>query len=145
MIELIGIAKRSAPGVPMEEVEAVEISIENGIAGDFHGKPSKRQVTVLSREAWIHACQEIGMDALWTTRRANLFIKGMEFSSLDIGKTLRIGDVSLKITGETEPCYRMDEQYAGLTSALKPNFRSGVCCQVVKGGLISVGDRVEIQ
>lgn len=144
MIELIGIAKRSAPRAPMKELDSVEISIENGIADDIQRNPSKRQVTILSRESWKQACEEIGIDALWITRRANLLIKGFEFSSLDLGKTVRIGEVTLKITGETEPCYRMDEQYEGLTSALKPNFRSGVFCQVVKGGLVSVGDKVEI-
>jgi MOSC domain-containing protein YiiM len=56
---------------------------------------------------------------------------------------LRIGDVELEVTKETAPCYLMDQAHEGLLRALKPDWRGGVCCRVVKGGEIRLGDRVQ--
>lgn len=144
MIELLGIAKRAASRSPMEVIDSVGVSVEHGVTGDFRGKPGKRQVSILSQEAWMQACREIDADIVWTVRRANLLVKGVEFNSSDIGKIISIGEVSLEITGETDPCPRMEEQYQGLQAVLESNYRGGVCCQVIKGGLISVGDKVKI-
>ena len=56
---------------------------------------------------------------------------------------MRIGAVELVVTEETDPCSRMDEQHLGLTEALTPDWRGGVCCDVVKPGAIRIGDQVE--
>ena len=77
-------------------------------------------------------------------RRANLLIDGVEFDASFVGKRVRIGEAELEITEETDPCSRMDAQHAGLTAALEPEWRGGVCCKVLKGGDIQIGDRVEI-
>jgi len=39
----------------------------------------------------------------------------------------------------------MDEASPGLREALEPDWRGGVCCRVLKGGLIAVGDEVTLQ
>ena len=62
-----------------------------------------------------------------------------------VGATLHIGDVVLKITDETAPCARMDEAAAGLRRALTPDWRGGVCCQVVRGGQVSTSTEVAVQ
>jgi MOSC domain-containing protein YiiM len=46
---------------------------------------------------------------------------------------------------ETDPCPRMDAQHPGLTAALLPEWRAGVCCRVLKGGAIRSGDPVQYQ
>jgi MOSC domain-containing protein YiiM len=38
----------------------------------------------------------------------------------------------------------MEEAHAGLKRALTPDWRVGVCCRVLSGGLISVGDTVQL-
>ena len=78
------------------------------------------------------------------TRRANLLLDGVVFSAQDVGKSVRIGEVILKITQETKPCSLMDELHQGLRNALTPDWRGGVCCKVVEAGSIQVGDHVEI-
>ena len=45
---------------------------------------------------------------------------------------------------ETDPCSRMDEQHAGLRDALTPDWRGGVCCRVIAGGNVAVGDEVRL-
>jgi MOSC domain-containing protein YiiM len=68
----------------------------------------------------------------------------LTFSQADVGKTLRIGDIELEITRETDPCSRMDDQHQGLKSALMSEWRGGVCCKVIKAGSLKVGDSVEL-
>jgi MOSC domain-containing protein YiiM len=101
-------------------------------------------VTILSESAWQTVCESINADLAWTIRRANLLVDGVEFSAADVGKTVRIGDVELKITRETSPCSRMDQQHQGLTAALIPDWHGGVCCNVITAGTIQIGDPVEI-
>ena len=134
------IAYRKKPKAPMTEIDSVEITCEQGVVPDTRGKPGKRQVTVLSLEAWQTACAELGVELPWTTRRANILVSGITFSADDVGKILQIGDVRLQITVETDPCNRMDEQHHGLMAALTPNWRAGVCCRVLSGGQIRVND-----
>jgi MOSC domain-containing protein YiiM len=77
----------------------------------------------------------------WVTRRANLFVEGI--APPHEGGQLRIGDLVLEVTQETQPCHLMEAAHRGLKRALTPEWRGGVCCRVLKGGMIRVGDRVE--
>ena len=139
--KLVAIAIKHKSRAPMLELDRVEISTEQGVSGDARGKPGARQVTVLSAEQWNDACAELQQDLPWTTRRANLLVEGMTFANTQ-GQTLQVGEVILRISGETEPCGRMDEQVAGLRQALTPEWRGGVCCRVVQGGSIEPGMEV---
>ena len=58
------------------------------------------------------------------------------------GGEIRIGAVRLQVTGETDPCSRMEEQCAGLKAALQPDWRGGVCCRVLQDGAVRIGDTV---
>ena len=51
----------------------------------------------------------------------------------------------LEVTQETQPCQVMETAHRGLRAALTPEWRGGVCCRVVAGGTIRVGDRVEVE
>ncbi len=141
---LIGIAIRQKSRAAMMELERIEISTKSGLVGDFRGKPGARQVTVLSTEQWNEACAELGQTIPWTTRRANLLVEGLTFAHTK-NSILRVGDVVLRISGETEPCRRMDEQVAGLRQALTPDWRGGVCCRVLTGGSIETGMQVTLE
>ncbi len=144
MGRLLGIATRHASRAPMETHPAATVSPEAGVAGDFRGRPGERQVTVLSREGWVRACAQVGVELPWTTRRANLLVEGVELTET-AGARLRIAALLLEITRETDPCARMEAQHAGLQRALTPDWRGGVCCRVVEGGSICVGDPVVLE
>lgn len=140
--KLIGIARREKSHSAMEELEGIDVSPAAGVAGDFRGRPGDRQVTVLSREAWEAACAELGTDLAWTTRRANLLVEDVDLEATT-GRSLCIGSAQLEITGETDPCPRMDEQRSGLRAALEPAWRGGATCRVVQGGNLRPGDPVK--
>ena len=139
--QLLGIAWRDEKRAPMIEGVQRDVTVEGGVAGDYRGKPGYRQVTVLSREGWDAACTELGQSVPWTIRRANLLIEGLELKE-SVGRRIRAGNVLLEITAETDPCHRMDEQVPGLKQAMVADWRGGVCCRVLEGGTIAIGDPV---
>lgn len=143
-IKLSSIARRNDSDSPMEEVFSAEITQNEGLKGDSKGNHKARQISVLSKESWVKACHELGKELQWTERRANLLITGFEFLPMDVGRSIHIGDVILEITGETDPCWKMDRTHPGLKEALTPYWRGGVCCQVIQGGTITSGDSVEL-
>ncbi|HTQ14744.1 MAG TPA: MOSC domain-containing protein [Rhizomicrobium sp.] len=141
--KLIGIARAHELKAPLEELRDAEVSVERGIAGDARGIKPKRQVTVLFREGWEDACRDLGVTLPWVTRRANLYVEGVARPQAAGGR-MTIGGVELEIMLETDPCMLMERAHAGLKAALTPQWRGGVCCNVLSGGSIRIGDPVEI-
>jgi len=143
MGRLAGIAWREKKRGDMQRVERAQISETSGVEGDFRGNPGQRQVTVISASAWRQACRELDRDFDWTLRRANLLVEDIDLPRA-VGGILEIGPVRLRINRETDPCSRMDEQCPGLKAVLQPDWRGGVCCSVVSGGSVSIGDPVRL-
>lgn len=110
MGRLVGLARRDKKRAEMEILDDAEISERTGVANDFRGKPGKRQVTVISAEAWAAACEELGQEIPWTTRRANLLIEDIELPQRT-GDVIEIAGVRLLVTMKVDPCSRMDEQF----------------------------------
>jgi len=144
MATLKGIAYRLKSKGEMHITEFSSVSPKSGVENDYRGHPHNRQVTVLSLEDWQRACDELKLNLHWTTRRANLLVEGIRFSPASEGDVIKIGDLHLQITRETDPCPRMEEAQSGLMKALTPDWRGGACCRVISGGDIAVGDRVEV-
>ena len=143
MGRLIGIARREQKRAEMEVLEDAEISDHTGVADDFRGKPGNRQVTVISAEAWAATCEDLGQQIPWTTRRANLLVEDVQLPQRT-GDVIEVGEVRLLVTMEVDPCSRMEEQFDGLKVALTPEWRGGVACTVLKGGLVQLGDDVTV-
>lgn len=146
--KVIALARRDARRAPMETIGKTEITEAGGLAGDFKGAKHKtRQITILAKEDWSAALADLPIDARalpWTTRRANILIERLRLPRVK-GAILAIGDIQLEVTGQTYPCRRMDEAYPGLLKALAPDWRGGVTCRVLTGGLIDIGDEISIQ
>ena len=141
--KLVGIAKAREMRVPLEQMQSARVSVDAGIEGDARGAKLDRQVTVLFRESWQDACRELDVTLPWTTRRANLLVAGVPVPQ-QAGGRITIGNVVLEIKMETDPCWLMEQSHAGLKAALTPEWRGGVCCKVLSGGDIRIGDTVSL-
>lgn len=137
---ILGIAHRAADGDHMQEAQECNVIAGRGIDSE-NRKPGPREVTLLSSESWADTCEEIGADLLWTTRRANFLVEGVNLYAT-IGHTLAIGEVCIHVHGETKPCGLMDQQHDGLLRALVSACRGGVHGEVITGGTIHVGDAI---
>lgn len=139
---LRGIAIRSASRAPMHEQHQAEVTVEHGLIDDYRGS-GLRQVTFLDMAQWQETIHELSIALPWHTRRANLLLEGIELAEA-VGQQIQIGDCLFTIYGETEPCQRMDELQPGLRSALCFDMRGGVWGRVVRGGLLHVGQHVQV-
>ncbi|MCS6153906.1 MOSC domain-containing protein [Shewanella baltica] len=144
MPKLLAIAYKTVKRGPMNEVLCANVTQLSGVEKDVFGRPGKRQVTVLSKIQWQQACHSIEADLPWTTRRANLLVDDLVFSSADVGKHLQIGELQLEITGETDPCKKMEIAHVGLEAALTPDWRGGVTCRVLNDAMIHLGDEITL-
>jgi MOSC domain-containing protein YiiM len=53
--------------------------------------------------------------------------------------------VLLEISGECDPCSRMEEIATGLKAALTPEWRGGRLARVIAEGEIKVGDTIAVE
>jgi MOSC domain-containing protein YiiM len=129
----------------MQPLDRAKVTLGTGVAGDFRGKPGNRQVTVLAAGAWLEACALAGAELPWLARRANLLVDGVDLRHAT-GAVLRLGDeVELLVTGELDPCQRMDAAAPGLRGALAGDWRGGVTCRVRQAGVVAVGATVRLE
>src|SRR3569623_744405 len=128
---LAGIARHARPKAPMEVLDHARVTVAAGIAGDIRGAVTpggkgRRQITK-------------------NERRDNLLVDGLDLPQSP-GAELRIGaDGVVRITGECDPCSRMETVAPGLKAALTPDWRGGALAQVISGGEIAGGDEIRIE
>ncbi len=138
---IVGLAITPRIMAPMEEREQADITVGGGIEGDARGTKRRRQISILFEDDWTDAVAETGEPMHWMERRANIFVTGMR-SPQEEGGIFTIGDVTLEVMMETDPCEVMESKREGLMDALTPDWRGGVCCRVVTGGHIAIGDQI---
>ena len=133
-------SKRAHRGA-MDALETAILVAGEGLEGSV-GRSRRRQVTVIEREVWDRVQEELQASIPYAARRANLMISGIVLENTR-DRLLRIGSTVIKIGGHTTPCERMDEASEGLRAALELHWGGGAFAQVMEGGTIRVGDRVE--
>lgn len=125
---------------PMDPRGTATLVAGKGIEGNAN-QGGRRQVILLSEEAWNDATAELGTPLDPSTRRGNLLLSGVDLEKTR-GRILRIGAARLRIFMECTPCYVMEQAAPGLQEFLKPHWRGGACAEVLAGGEIRVGDEV---
>jgi MOSC domain-containing protein YiiM len=138
---LVAIWVKRARRGPMDGVPVGELVTGRGLVGNADQR-GRRQVTLLDEEVWASLTRELGADVSTAARRANLVLRGLPLAE-SRGRELAIGCCRLRILGETKPCERMDEALPGLRRLMFPDWRGGAFAEVLVGGTIHVGDRVE--
>ena len=133
----------------METLDQADVTVEEGLHGDFRGslKPgrNRRQVTVMAAEGWRNALRELDAAVSWEQRRVNLLVEGLELERTEGARILFDSGLVLEVTGECDPCSRMEEVAPGLKAVLLPHWRGGVTTIVIESGPIRVGDNVRIE
>lgn len=122
--------------------ESILGTVEKGLQGDYYQKKGPRQVSVLFADQWEEAIADFEEKPHWWYRRANILVRGIR-NPQTVGVKLRLGSLILEITGECDPCMRMEEVRLGLEQKLL-NWRGGVTAQVDQQGHVHIGDAVEI-
>ncbi|MEO5705671.1 MAG: MOSC domain-containing protein [Alteraurantiacibacter sp.] len=145
---LLGIARHDRPKGPMETLAAADLTAAEGVHGDYRGalassKPrAKRQVSVIELESWHAAQADSGCLLDWWHARRNLLVQGVRLPR-EPGARIAIGaTLVLEVTGECDPCERMEALHPGLRAAMTPDWRGGVLARVITDGHVAPGDEV---
>jgi MOSC domain-containing protein YiiM len=129
--------KRSKLG-PMDRVDSARVLAGRGLVGNANQR-GRRQLTLLSQQHWTRITGDLAVRALDpAVRRANLLLSDIELTS-SRNRVLRIGDVRVRILGETRPCERMDEAVPGLRAALSVPWGGGAFGEVLNDAELMVG------
>jgi MOSC domain-containing protein YiiM len=141
----------SRGGVPKSPVFETFIT-ESGIDGDrqrdlrVHGGPD-RAVVLYSLEV-IRALQRDGHPITIGGAGENLTVAGLEWTAVAPGAVIAIGDVRLLVTKYAGPCEKIAHNFLGddftrIAHQRHPGW-SRLCARVTAGGLVRVGDVVEV-
>ena len=116
--------------------------IENfGLEGDAHGGNWHRQVSLLSYEK-VRAFEEKGISVEDGAFGENLLVEGFDFKTLPVGTRFRCGEALLEMTQIGKECHSHCEIYQAVGDCIMPS--EGVFARVLHGGVIQIGDELEI-
>lgn len=112
-----------------------------GIEGDAHAGKWHRQVSLLSYEK-IETFRARGAVVEDGAFGENLVVEGIDFKTLPIGTRFQCNDVVLELTQIGKECHHGCEIFQKMGECIMP--REGVFAIVLHGGVIKVGDNLEI-
>jgi MOSC domain-containing protein YiiM len=128
-------------GEKKENVPSVKVVIEKGIEGDAHFG-SGRPISLLPYESFSKLDQsEIRIDP--GDFAENITTEGVDFSKLDIGSKIALGDtVILEVMQIGKECHNDCVIRQTVGDCIMP--REGVFAKPLKGGMLREGDPVKI-
>jgi len=132
-----GIFRSVERGAPMESLPEATIVADRGIEGDRKARAGSKRQVYLVDETTLRSV-ELEPGAL----RENITVRGIEVNQLPPGSRLRLGGALLEIIMPCTVCGELDELRPGLKDALRE--RRGILTRVVEGGVVRLGDPIEI-
>jgi MOSC domain-containing protein YiiM len=138
---------------PMQSLDEVEALVGAGLRGDryqlqvgFYSPrptdPGAREVTLFEAESLDYLRGEHGIDLRATDHRRNLTVRGVQLLEL-IGRRFRIGEVELEGIKDCPPCEHL-QALLGKPVLAPLVDRAGLRARVVTGGMIRVGDALDV-
>nr|WP_294582273.1 MOSC domain-containing protein [uncultured Anaerotignum sp.] len=128
-------------GTQKKNIDKVRLIENFGLEGDAHGGNWHRQVSLLSYEK-VRAFEEKGISVEDGAFGENLLVEGFDFKTLPVGTRFRCGEALLEMTQIGKECHSHCEIYQAVGDCIMP--REGVFARVLHGGMIQIGDELEI-
>ena len=138
---VIAVCVSERKGTRKHSVEAIELLVGTGVAGDAHAGAWHRQVSLLSDEK-IEAFRARGADIPLGAFGENLIVEGYDFRNLPVGTRFSCGDALLEMTQIGKECHSHCEIFKRMGECIMP--REGVFAVVLRGGTIQKGDTIEL-
>jgi molybdopterin adenylyltransferase len=138
-------AKKGTRKVPQARVRLIE---DRGVEGDAHAGPGIRQVSLLAIESITkqQPCAHTDTHAMTLAAgdfAENITTAGVDLAALKIGKRIIINnEIVLEVTQIGKDCHQTCKIYEKIGDCIMP--REGIFAKVVKGGMVKIGDRLEV-
>ena len=127
----IGITKKNNQKLKIEKVNNIEVVAGKGIKGDrnYHdNNEARKQITLIESESIDYFNQKFNTN----------------FSYLDVGKKLSIGQIDVKVHDLCRPCNYLQE-ILGKNNIINEFLRrGGLRCEILFSGNIKVEDEIKV-
>lgn len=141
MAEVLSINLSDRKGVIKIPVEKAEFLENFGIKNDAHGGPWHRQVSLLADES-VDKMRAAGLDLTSGVFAENITTKGIELHTLPVGTRLKIGETIQEVSQIGKECHDGCAIKQKVGHCIMPT--EGIFTKVIKGGVVRVGDAIEI-
>jgi molybdenum cofactor synthesis domain-containing protein len=142
MAKITAVCTSESRGERKKNVETGFLVKNLGIEGDAHAGFAHRQVSLLAEES-IKKMLDKGLEVGPGDFAENLTTQGIELMTLPIGTRLKTGnEVILRVTQIGKECHSHCAIYEQAGDCVMP--REGIFTEVLKGGIISVQDAIEV-
>lgn len=116
---------------------------EHGLEGDAHSGSWHRQVSLLSLTS-VDKMRNRGVEISFGDFAENLTVEGIDVWLLPVGTHLLVGaDVELEVTQIGKECHKGCAIRQQVGDCVMP--REGIFARVLQGGMVKVGDSIEVQ
>lgn len=130
-------------GEKKHDVHEALLKANYGIDIDAHAGDWHRQVSLLSLSSF-NKMRVLGADVNYGDFAENITVEGIDVSTLPMGSKIKIGEALLELTQIGKECHNkgcaIKKQVGTCVMPLE-----GVFTRVLEGGLVKVGDKVEIK
>lgn len=128
-------------GTQKKNVHSAKIIEDWGLENDAHAGKWHRQVSLLSYEK-IEDFKAKGASVDEGAFGENLIVQGIDLRQLPVGTQLQCGEVLLEVTQIGKKCHSGCEIFKIMGDCIMP--REGIFTRVLKGGVISEGDEIQV-
>lgn len=131
--------KKGTIKIPVQEGNFLE---DHGLEGDAHAGKWHRQVSLLANES-IEKMIRLGALDLGSGNFAeNITTEGIILHTLPIGTKIKVGETIHEVTQIGKECHKGCAIKQQVGHCIMPT--EGIFTRVIKGGLIKVGDSIDI-
>ena len=141
MGKVLAVCISEKKGTEKKNVGSAKFIEDWGIENDSHAGKWHRQVSLLGHEK-IEDFRARGAEVIDGAFGENLVVEGYDFRSLPVGTKFRCNDVVLELTQIGKECHSGCAIFQKMGECIMPC--EGVFTRVLHGGVISVGDDLEI-
>ncbi len=139
---VVAISTSDRKGVPKSNVDRVTVKENFGIEGDAHAGDWHRQVSLLAKES-IDKMLGKGADVQPGVFAENITTEDLDLLQLQVGDILAAGSTELEITQIGKECHNHCAIFEQVGDCVMP--REGLFARVLSGGVIRVGDIIEVK
>ncbi len=141
--KIIAVCTSKQKQTKKKNVEDACLKENYGITGDAHSSSdTHRQISLLAVES-INKMRDLGLDVNPGDFAENLTTEGIDLVSLPIGTKLSVGEeVILEITQIGKECHTRCAIYQQAGDCIMP--KEGIFAVVLSGGIVKIGDKIEI-
>lgn len=139
--EVLAVCISEKKGTEKKEIEKAVLKPDWGIEGDAHAGKWHRQVSLLAFEK-IDDFRKKGAEVDFGAFGENIIVAGVDLKGLPVGTVLEIGDALLRVTQIGKECHSHCNIYHKMGDCIMP--REGIFAEVLKGGCIEKGDKINV-